>query len=140
MKTAPAIVPYRYLIVDDDIFTSKAITSLLSRHGALDVQTAENGRIAVQWFDTTATMPDVIICDLNMPELDGVEYMMHLAKKKFSGGIILISGTSPRLLEPVVRLARAHNLGVLGMLTKPIAIVELMDLLAEFGNKKTGTL
>jgi DNA-binding NtrC family response regulator len=136
MNTPPAIVPYRYLIIDDDIVTSKGIAKFLTRQGAQDVKIADNGKIAVKLLDAADTRRDIIICDLNMPELDGVEYILYLAEKQFAGGLILISGTSPKLLDPAVRLAGAHRLNILGTLTKPIVLDKLLHLIGRFGEEK----
>lgn len=134
MDTEQAIPHYRYLIVDDDLFTCKCIASFLTRLGSLEVHTADNGKTAVRHLDTAAAPPDIIICDLNMPEVDGVEYMLHLSQRRFAGGIILISSASQKMLDSVHRLATAHHLNVLGTLTKPIDLDGLTNLIAEFGD------
>ncbi len=132
MDPALATTSHDYLIVDDDEFTCQCIASLLKRAGANSIRVAANGTIAIEQLKSPAGIPGIIICDLNMPETDGVEYMMHLAKKNFAGGIILISGSPGKLLDSVMRLAKAHHLNVLGTLSKPINADQLMGLLAKF--------
>jgi DNA-binding NtrC family response regulator len=134
MNTVPAIGPYHYLIVDDDTFTCKCFETLLKKHNALTVSTVSDGNEAIHWFNgaiETNTLPGIIICDLNMPELDGVEYMGFLAEKGFSGGIILISGTA-ELLNAVMNLAVAQKLNVIGIIPKPVNIEDLILILSEY--------
>lgn len=115
------IPPYDYLIIDDDEFTMECLRLLLEKMGAKSIHCEPDGVDVIQNLESAGTMPDIMICDLNMPEVDGVQLILQLAKKKFSGGIILISGTSPGLLDVAMNLATAHSLNVLGTLEKPIS-------------------
>ncbi len=65
-----------------------------------------------------------------MPGMDGVELLRHLARLRYRGGIVLVSGEDERILQSVSRLARAHKLNLLGALHKPVALDRLRALLA----------
>lgn len=132
MPSEVTISHYHYLVIDDDAFTLKCLKSLLTHWGAETILSKPDGADAIFSLEQDEIVPDIIICDLNMPELDGVELIMKLAQRKFTGGLILISGTSPGLLDIAVNLARAHRLNVLGTLTKPIIHEELAALLAKY--------
>ena len=73
----------------------------------------------------------VLVLDLIMPEMDGIEVIRELAERQSQLKIILISGFDYRVLHSAKQLAEAHNITVLDSLTKPIAIGDFMQLLKD---------
>lgn len=63
---------HRILVVDDDESIRECLAALLSSHG-YEVSTAEDGFDAL--LQLTATPPDVLISDLNMPKMSGFELL-----------------------------------------------------------------
>jgi|GEM_PF-2660381 len=126
-----AINPYRYLVIDDDVFICDCLVALLGKLNAEDIAVAHDGKSAVALLNKAKTPPDIIISDVNMPLLDGVEFMSYLAEKRFRGGIILVSATRPDFLAAVSRLAE-HKLNVLGAFTKPIMADKVIETLSRF--------
>ena len=127
-----------YCIIDDDAFTCLCLKKLLQRYGAEEMAIFEDAADAVSWIDDPDNNPDIIICDLNMPKLNGVEFMLHLAKRKFPGGIILIS-TTTQLLNTIRNLAHAHSLNVIGTVGKPFVNAEIQNLLAAYVPRKSSS-
>jgi EAL domain-containing protein (putative c-di-GMP-specific phosphodiesterase class I) len=112
----------RMLVIDDDPFTLKLMRRILARQGFFEVTACASGQAALETIDGWDDGADkLILCDLNMPEMDGVEFVRRLAERKFTGALILISGEDDRVLQTATKLVRAHNLGILGYLRKPIA-------------------
>ena len=69
----------RVLIVDDAVVVRKALTDALSRDPALEVVgTASNGRLALTKF--TQLRPDIILLDIEMPEMNGLETVPEIRK------------------------------------------------------------
>lgn len=130
------IARYHYLVVDDDVLTIALIVSILQKSGATRVDIAENGEAALRHFESDQEVPDIIISDLSMPQLDGIALMRHLAEMQFPGGIILISSSEKRILKMVVNLAEEQHLNVLGALSKPVTPLELQNLLIGFDRGK----
>jgi len=122
----------RILVIDDEAFVLKLTVRILSKLGLDDVVTASNGLIALAELDNATAPFDVIICDLNMPEMDGIAFMRHAADKGVSAGMILLSGEDERMLETARDLAAAHNLNILGVIPKPLKPDALSSLLNAF--------
>lgn len=66
----------------------------------------------------------VLVLDLVMPEMDGIEVINALAERHANLSLILISGFDTRVLHSAQQFAEAHNLQVVACLTKPFAISE----------------
>ncbi|MBC8211965.1 MAG: EAL domain-containing protein [Gammaproteobacteria bacterium] len=125
------------MIVDDDPFVLDLISSRLNNVGITRLIRAVSGEQALSMIKNLPQPPSVLLLDLNMPEMDGVELLRHLAALDYQGDIILISGEDTRLLRSVENIARDRNLNILGALEKPVTIQPLTDLLLRVGEKKT---
>ena len=117
------------LMVDDDYIMHRITTVMLNDLGISRVLNAMSGSAALEMLEQSRERVDVIICDLNMPEMDGVEFIRHVAKMNFDGSLILTSGEDIRILKTVEKLAIEHELHVLGVMEKPIAPAKLGELL-----------
>jgi EAL domain-containing protein (putative c-di-GMP-specific phosphodiesterase class I)/ActR/RegA family two-component response regulator len=71
----------------------------------------------------------LIVIDLLMPELDGIEILRLLGKQGCKAGIILMSGIGKRVIETAENLATELGLSVVGQLSKPFSILRLEALL-----------
>jgi EAL domain-containing protein (putative c-di-GMP-specific phosphodiesterase class I)/FixJ family two-component response regulator len=72
---------------------------------------------------------NILILDLQMPKIDGIEVIRHLAKMENSPDLILMSGQDSSVLSGAENLAVAHSLVVRGTLEKPLSIARLRGLL-----------
>jgi EAL domain-containing protein (putative c-di-GMP-specific phosphodiesterase class I) len=109
-------------MLDDDAFMLDVLEELLGQLGVVEIGSARDARVALAALDA-ATLPwEVIVCDLNLPGMDGIEFARHIAARGFRGGVVLLSGADRRLAETVGYLIRAHGLRFLGAIAKPIAL------------------
>lgn len=125
-------LPIKILVLDDDPFTLKLLSRMLANMGCNSVTACDNGRIALEEIDSQNGHPDLILLDLNMPEMDGVEFVRRLADRHYGGDIILISGEGERMLLTAATLVQAHNIPVLGHLHKPVTPEGLSALLEKW--------
>ncbi len=111
-------------IVDDEPAFVRAIVRQLRSLGYHDVFGHSSAKGALESLDSGAA-PGAILLDLNMPEIDGIQFLRSLANRKFGGALVLMSGEDQRVLQTADRLAVGHELHVLGTLAKPFGTREL---------------
>ncbi|WP_193369456.1 response regulator [Pelagibius marinus] len=75
--------------------------------------------------------PDVVILDLVMPGIDGIELLHFLAAEQCRARILLMSGFNPKMLEAAQLLGEAHALEMVGVVSKPVRVSELRALLQD---------
>jgi EAL domain-containing protein (putative c-di-GMP-specific phosphodiesterase class I)/ActR/RegA family two-component response regulator len=117
------------LIVDDDPVYAALAEDLLLDLGFTEVDTATDGGVALARLDGGYPTPSLMLCDLNMPNDDGVSLIRGLCERVYDGRIIIVSGEQPAVIESVVRLARMQGLDVLGALRKPLKQEALAEIL-----------
>lgn len=76
--------------------------------------------------------PDLLILDLAMPGVDGIELLPLLAEQHCRAPIVLMSGLDPGMRETALRLGRAYGLNMAGIVPKPFRAAELRRLLDDF--------
>lgn len=117
----------RLLLLDDDPFMTRLLGRMLASLGCEQVILCDSGHVALSHI--ARSPPDLILCDLNMPEMDGLEFVRHLVEEQYTGSLVLVSGESERMLQTAEGLVRAHRLNLLGRLHKPVAVEALAALL-----------
>lgn len=128
----PINTELNFLLVDDDELLLGVYAGILNNFGYDLVDSASNGNIALGKVISGARPYDIIICDLNMPEMDGVEFLRHLNESQFDGGLILASGENHRVLNIANDMAGQHNLNILGAIAKPVVPIVLQELIAGY--------
>lgn len=118
----------RILVLDDEPFMLKLLARLLVNLGFTDVATCDNGQTALEHVDDPAHPPQLILCDLNMPGMDGIEFVRKLVEHGYAGSLILVSGEDERTLQSARILVQAHHIEVLGSLQKPVLPQALFQL------------
>lgn len=118
------------LVVDDDEFSIAVLRGMLEQDGLVHVETANSGKRALQVMEKMNRAPDMLICDLNMPDMGGIEFMAHLGKQQYPGSIVLVSGRNIEYLSIARQIAIGDGLKVVGAFTKPLGRDRLLEVLA----------
>ncbi|PPD25696.1 MAG: response regulator [Hyphomicrobium sp.] len=118
------------LVIDDDPIHCELMSAFLRSQGIARVLTAADGLAAKQQFAAHALEIDLLLCDLNMPELDGVEFQTHLSGLGVKCPLIIVSAANPSVVRAAERLAAGHGLNVKGAMRKPIDYQALGALLS----------
>ena len=117
------------LLVDDDEFHLEMVRAQLVGLGYECVICAASGEAALAHLQTEGQNIVAIVCDLSMPDMDGLALIRHLAQLGSTAGIILLSGAQGAILQSAARLVSVHGLHLLGVLAKPSSTEQLQNLL-----------
>lgn len=115
----------RILLIDDDAVLRRVITLALEAAGH-QVQGYENARKATQRLDEP--YPDLIITDIVMPEMDGLEMLRKIRQLQPELPVLAISGGGS--FEPAGYLSVAQSFGATAVLPKPFRPAELVELVS----------
>ncbi|MBM4288604.1 MAG: response regulator [Deltaproteobacteria bacterium] len=119
----------RVLVVDDeDEFRETLIKRLQSR--SLTVAGAENGAVALKLLGEQDF--DVVVLDIKMPQMDGLEFLEKLKGLNQDLGVILLTGHGS-----VESGMKGLGLGALEYLMKPVPVEELLDKIRSVFEEKT---
>ena len=114
----------RVLIVDDDVEGRELLAEILEREGYA-VSKAENGRVALGTLELNS--PHLILLDLNMPIMNGYEFMKRLGQLPNWAPVIVITAEEP------IAISNAA-----AMLRKPVDISRLLGLMKRLNPASSG--
>jgi EAL domain-containing protein (putative c-di-GMP-specific phosphodiesterase class I)/ActR/RegA family two-component response regulator len=120
----------RILIVDDEPFVLRTTAHVLKSMGFSQILAAQSGFEAIQSINAANPSVDLVMLDLNMPDMDGIEMLRRLGDQGYRGEIMLFSGEENQILGMAESLARARNLTIIGTIAKPVEGERLSALLA----------
>ncbi len=86
---------------------------------------------AKEFLKVSPSEKDIILLDLDMPDIDGIEVIRQLAQRESNASLILISGHDRSILHSAEQLAMAHELTVLANYGKPIVLSDLKNKIEE---------
>lgn len=119
----------RVLVVEDQEHVRKWIRRVFAKFDVTRLSEAEDGRAALAIVTEPGAEFDLIVCDLKMPNIDGVEFIRALSALRIQTSVVLLSMEGERLLETSALLAEQHGLHVLGAVAKPLNEEKLLPLL-----------
>lgn len=108
------------LVIDDDEFSQAMFRKALGQLGVTEIHVATDGLDGLRVLSSLPRSPDFLICDIFMPDMDGIEFIGALAKLPYKGGLILVTGGDVSMLEVASDIAEMSALKVLGSFTKPV--------------------
>jgi EAL domain-containing protein (putative c-di-GMP-specific phosphodiesterase class I) len=119
------------LIVDDDPMYTIVADSILTSLTSGTVAKASTGSKGLEALRASQTPVDLVLLDLNMPDLDGLGFMRAASEAGFSGNIVISSGESPAILRSAEAMGKMLGISLLGTLRKPLTIEALSSVLGK---------
>ena len=117
----------RLLVVDDEPefgeFVRKVATDL-----GYEVRVTTNGKAFQAAYHEL--QPTTVVLDMVMPGMDGNEIVLWLMQQHYAANLIIITGYSPDYATDARRLAEFKGLRSVTMLTKPIRLAKLREVLS----------
>ncbi len=132
------IPQFRALVIEDHEFQRDIVVQILKLCGAVAVSEAANGAAAITAIESTREALDILVCDLNMPDMDGLEFLRHLGERHCANSVILASGLDASIIRSAEVMGRTYGVRLLGAIEKPITKNKLLPLLLRhFGQQLT---
>ena len=135
LVTEPLSVPFRslrFLIVDDDADQRYLLARTLNRMGMANVVEASSGRVALEVLGNAGEPVDIVISDLQMPDVDGMELIRRIGEKSFPVAVILVSALDGVLLASAATMTQAYGVRIIGTIEKPVTRDKLFTVLRHF--------
>ncbi len=120
--------PWRVLVAEDDVLLASTVDDFLKDEG-FSVALACDGEAALE--TASCVEFDVLLTDLRMPRLDGVELIRRLRASRPDLPVVIMSGNAPANLRDI--LVRRGE-GPLVMVAKPMRLTQLLSALHEVLN------
>lgn len=125
-----------FLVVEDHEFQCRCLVQLLINLGALAVHSAQDGQAALKVIADADLPIDIVICDVNMPGMDGMEFIRRWSERGDPTSLILMSAIEPDLLATVANMALAYKVNLLGVASKPATAAKLTWLIDRHRSQK----
>jgi EAL domain-containing protein (putative c-di-GMP-specific phosphodiesterase class I)/AmiR/NasT family two-component response regulator len=129
-SVAPPAADLHVLIVEDHDFQRRALGHLMRSLGAAEVYEAKDGIDALKKLRQQANDIDLILCDLDMPNMDGMEFIRHFGQLDCPAAVIISSAHDSNVINSVQIMAQAYGVRLLGVIEKPATIAVISQLLA----------
>jgi len=123
----------RILIVEDQPFQREYLLNLFREQGVEQLRAAEDGAEALRWLEQERF--DLVLSDLMMPGLDGVQLIQRLATLRHPPLLAIMTSASRRLMGSACMVARAHGITVLEQIAKPARAPVIRRLLEKLTSR-----
>jgi DNA-binding response OmpR family regulator len=115
----------RVLVIDDDRVVGDIVSAAAKAMGLDCVATKD----ATSYLSLIPSATTLILLDLMMPTMDGIEVLRLLGEQRCRARIVLMSGMDKRVIEIAEKLAHTLGLSVVGHLQKPFPVTALKAVL-----------
>eukprot|EP00797_Seminavis_robusta_P033969 Sro7_g006190.2 (606) ;mRNA; r:181837-183654 len=120
----------RVLVIDDSMINLKVLARMMTKLKVQHCQTALSGAAALEYLEPIrndpSLVPNLILCDLQMPGMDGYELMGHMREMDICSGPIIMACSADWGSETE---GKCHDVGFDGLLRKPITVTYLREFL-----------
>ncbi|RAU23971.1 response regulator [Paramagnetospirillum kuznetsovii] len=116
------LLDFSILVVEDCAATNKIINKLLLADGFKNIHAVNSGKDAISYIESTVKLPDVILADWLMPEIDGLQLLEYI---RCAGSHCIFIMVTVLDHQDDVMLAKAHHVD--GYIVKPVTRRKLIE-------------
>ncbi len=120
LKKESEVRDLKVLIIDDASESRNMLKSMLTEIGITQVFEAGDGREGLKFIDTAFDYIDIVLCDWNMPNMNGMSLLKQLRSVDNKFPFMMITGRGD-----IDSVSEAKGAGVSGYMLKPFSIVQL---------------
>lgn len=128
MGESTAIPSFRALLLEDHDFQRRIGTDMLTACGAAEVLQAADGQSALDLIKASDQPIDLLVCDLNLPRMDGLEVLRHLGERHCAISVIVASSHDASILRAAEIMAKSYGIRIIGAVEKPLTRAKLMPM------------
>lgn len=129
----PDLHQHGVLVVDDSAVQRNSAVMCLRKLGLSTVHETGDGLSAVKLYRGLSQPPAIMVLDLELPGLDGIEVLQRLVEIRRKPHVILVSSADDVLINTVATMAQALGIPVLGAFRKPIHAGAFLQALQAYG-------
>jgi len=118
----------RLLLIDDEPVLADFLADAAKSAGFEPVVATDDGQFRAEFL---ADRPSMVVLDLGMPGMDGVELLRFIAGEDYRSPVLIVSGFDRRVLDSAFRLGEALGLSMAGPLEKPVRLERLEEMLGQ---------
>src|ERR1035437_8029158 len=119
----------KVLVIDDQSHVRNWVRTVLANAGVVQVTEAADGGQGFAAVTRPGAWFDLILCDLRMPERDGIETIRSFGALGLESAVAIMSVEGERVLETAGMLAEVQGLRILGTISKPVTGENLEPIL-----------
>jgi EAL domain-containing protein (putative c-di-GMP-specific phosphodiesterase class I) len=123
-----------YLVVEDQGFQRWLITNLLEGLGAKAIYPVSDGHAALEVLERLGPSIDIVVSDLDMPGMDGMQLIRHMAEQDHRASFLVVSAHAPAILATVEAMAREYGINFLAAIKKPLTAAKFQAAIAGHGS------
>ncbi|MBR7799635.1 PAS domain S-box protein [Undibacterium fentianense] len=116
------------LLLEDNPVDLELAATTLQQLGVAKITQCSEGAHALSMLRNHE--PDILVCDLNLPGMDGISFLRLAAENSYKGGVILLSGADRSVMKAAESLVKAYGLHLLTSLNKPVSSKDMLGALA----------
>jgi EAL domain-containing protein (putative c-di-GMP-specific phosphodiesterase class I) len=126
------IAALQFLVAESEPVQRELLAGVLRSAGARNIQVAPDGHAALRAVGAAAPAIDIIVMDLELAGMDGLELIRRLAGEGCRAGLVVVGAQSGDILFCVETMALAYGVDLLGAIARPVTAQRLEALIANY--------
>ena len=126
------------LVVEDNDFQRAVAAKVLEDLGCAHVMAAADGDDALRQIVAWPDRIHIVLSDLDMPGMDGVEFLRHLAERDLADAVVIASALDSALIHTVEEMAHEHGVMVLSNVEKPVTRDKMRRVIEQYRSEFRG--